>query len=150
MVWAESRASNAAFSLFERQACAVCHVVSKNDNAEIPWHVEPVRLTENWLPNAIFNHNKHQTMACTNCHAGDESEHSHDILIPDIGNCQQCHGGEESTNLIPNTCIDCHGFHEAKIETFNQPRFKNISQAINSPHKNTPEVKGEKGIDRDE
>jgi len=114
LVWAESRAYVAATDIFERQACDVCHVVTKNDNAVLPWEVKPVRLTKQWLPHANFTHDPHQTQECETCHQATTSELSSDILMPDIDNCQQCHGSEDSENLIPNTCIDCHGYHEAK------------------------------------
>jgi predicted CXXCH cytochrome family protein len=122
LLWAESRASNAAFDMFERQACAVCHVVTKTEDdsetADIPWQVEPVVLTKTWLPASRFSHDEHQATQCVDCHQAQSSEHSSDILIPDVDNCRQCHGGEQSDNLIPNTCIDCHDFHQAKLQHF--------------------------------
>ncbi|MGJ8693598.1 MAG: hypothetical protein ACSHW0_14115 [Thalassotalea sp.] len=124
LLWAESRASNAAFNIFERQACNVCHLVTKteladhNNNNDIPWQVEPVVLTKTWLPAARFSHDEHQASQCLDCHQVLESEHSTDILIPDIENCRQCHGGEHSDNRIPNTCIDCHDFHQAQQQPF--------------------------------
>lgn len=114
LVWAESRAYVAATDIFERQACDVCHVVTKNNDAEIPWEVKPVKLTKQWLPMANFTHDAHQNSDCESCHEASSSKVSSDILIPDIDNCQQCHGGEESHNLIPSTCIDCHNYHDAK------------------------------------
>jgi hypothetical protein len=103
--------------------------VTKNVEEEVPWHVKPVALTENWLPLSQFTHGKHESMTCNDCHNAEDSELSSDILIPDIDNCQQCHGGEESTNLIPNTCIDCHGFHEAKDLLFDGS-LKNKSKTL--------------------
>jgi predicted CXXCH cytochrome family protein len=129
LVWAETRANSAAINLFERQACDICHQVTKNVEEEVPWHVKPVALTENWLPLSQFTHGKHESMTCNNCHNAEDSELSSDILIPDIDNCQQCHGGEESTNLIPNTCVDCHGFHEAKDLLFDGS-LKNKSKTL--------------------
>lgn len=112
LVWAESRAYVAATDIFERQACEVCHVVTKNDTAELPWQVQPVRLTKQWLPFANFTHDAHKTSECKSCHKASSSKVSSDILMPNIENCQQCHGSEQSDNLIPNTCIDCHDFHD--------------------------------------
>ncbi|TYK66292.1 cytochrome c3 family protein [Colwellia echini] len=117
LVWAESRAYVAATDIFERQACDVCHVVTKDSNAELPWQVQPVKLTRQWLPAAKFPHDAHQTNECETCHAASSSELSNDILMPDIENCQQCHGSENSKNLIPNTCIDCHNFHDTQTHT---------------------------------
>ncbi|AOW78260.1 hypothetical protein A3Q34_16265 [Colwellia sp. PAMC 20917] len=123
LVWAESRANQAAIDIFERQACDVCHVVTKDESNDIPWQVEPVVLTKRWLPKADFTHDSHQTMVCLDCHNASSSELSSDVLIPDIENCRDCHGGVESENLIPNTCIDCHGFHKAKEHLFGQKNY---------------------------
>ncbi len=137
LVWAESRANQAANDIFERQACAVCHVMTKNEEDEIPWQIEPVALTKKWLPKADFTHEGHETMVCLDCHQADKSDLSSDVLIPDIENCQQCHGGLESKNLIPNTCIDCHDFHQAKDHIFRQlthahPRIKSLELISNA------------------
>lgn len=138
LVWAESRANQAATDIFERQACAVCHVMTKNEEDEIPWQIEPVALTKKWLPKADFTHEGHETMVCLDCHQADKSDLSSDVLIPDIENCQQCHGGLESKNLIPNTCIDCHDFHQAKDHIFRQLTHANQGikslEPINNAH----------------
>lgn len=137
LLWAESRASNAAFDLFERQACTVCHVVTKleNENGEaasdIPWHVEPVVLTKTWLPAARFAHSEHESTQCIDCHQADNSELSSDILIPDVDNCRQCHGGEHSEKKIQNTCIDCHDFHQATMQYFMVDKNIDINKAHN-------------------
>jgi predicted CXXCH cytochrome family protein len=130
LVWAESRANQAANDIFERQACNICHVVTKDDTEQVPWQVEPVVLTQKWLPKADFTHGGHKTMACVDCHQADNSDLSSDVLIPDIENCQQCHGGLESKNLIPNTCIDCHDFHQAKDHIFLQ--LTHVNKGIKS------------------
>ncbi|KGK01530.1 cytochrome c3 family protein [Thalassotalea sp. ND16A] len=115
LVWAESKAMHAAVNIFERQACDICHLVTKvetaDNNKPVPWQVQPVALTAQWLPLADFSHQSHQSMSCNDCHNASQSESSSDVLIPNIDNCQQCHGGSQSQNLIPNTCIDCHGYH---------------------------------------
>jgi predicted CXXCH cytochrome family protein len=120
LVWAESRANQAASSVFERQACNVCHVVTKDETLDVPWKVEPVVLTKEWLPLADFSHDGHQSMTCAGCHDAQSSKQSADILIPDIKNCRQCHGDQSSDDLIPNTCIDCHGYHEAEQNFFSE------------------------------
>ncbi len=115
LVWAESKAMHAAVNIFERQACDICHRVIKvktaDKNNPVPWQVQPVALTSQWLPLAHFSHQSHQSMTCNDCHNASLSKLSTDVLIPNIDNCQQCHGGSQSQNLIPNTCIDCHGYH---------------------------------------
>lgn len=126
LVWAESRTYVAATDIFERQACDVCHVVTKNDDAAIPWEIQPVRLTKDWLPFANFTHDAHKTSECKSCHKASSSEVSSDILMPNIDTCQQCHGSEQSDNLIPNTCIDCHGFHDTKTHVLGRQGLNQI------------------------
>ena len=118
---ARDKALEVAADLFERRACANCHTVTRREDAALPWHVEPVRLTEFFYPHANFSHAAHDTevSACDSCHRASASESSQDVLIPDIGTCRECHGsGIARRNMgsqSPSTCVLCHGFHfEAK------------------------------------
>jgi hypothetical protein len=115
---ARSQALTVAEDLFERRACVNCHEVSRNDaNADIPWSVLPVRLTERFFPHADFSHAAHKTevTSCSRCHAADESESANDLLMPDIDTCRDCHGSafarRNDASQTPSTCIMCHGFH---------------------------------------
>jgi len=115
---ARQRALEIAGELFERRACINCHEVTRNgEDAELPWHVKPVRLTDVFLPRAYFTHGAHDTdvMSCDGCHAAGQSTAAGDVLIPDIDNCRECHGSglarRNSGAQIPSTCIMCHGFH---------------------------------------
>ena len=106
-----------------------CHEVSRNpDNAELPWSVLPVRLTQKFYPHANFSHAAHDTevTSCNSCHLATESESAHDVLIPDIDTCRDCHGSaiarRNDSNQTASTCIMCHGFHfEAKGEYHSSP-----------------------------
>jgi len=107
-----------AQDIFERTACANCHEVSSNgDDAELPWRVEAVRLTEEFYPHAVFSHQAHETEAsnCGLCHAAAESESSADVLMPGIATCRECHGSavgrRNDSGQITSTCIMCHRFH---------------------------------------
>jgi FHA domain len=119
---ARTKALAVAKDLFERQACTNCHEVSKvDDNAEMPWWVLPVRLTESFFPHARFSHAAHETevTSCSTCHAATESESANDLLMPDIDTCRDCHGSaferRNDASQTPSTCIMCHNFHfEAK------------------------------------
>lgn len=112
--WAENQALSAARDLFEKRVCVDCHVVSKVTGAEsyMQWKVQPVRLTESWMPKAQFDHASHKTSRCITCHVdADKSEHSSDILMPKIAQCRTCHSGPEDTDKLPSDCLMCHRFH---------------------------------------
>ena len=107
---------------FATKTCANCHEVTRQDrDAELPWYVQPVRLTTSFFPHANFSHAAHDTevTSCDGCHGASTSESSQDVLIPGIDSCRDCHGsGNSSRNnssQSPSACIMCHSFHfEAK------------------------------------
>ena len=112
--WAEQQSLMAARDLFERRVCVDCHEVSKSP--ELPglqqWRVEPVKLTQNWMPRARFDHQAHKTTDCIACHAGAlSSKASSDVLMPTITECRTCHAGAGSRNKLPSDCLMCHQFH---------------------------------------
>ncbi len=107
----ESRVSEAAANLFERQTCTICHEIREVPDQEVPWKVQPVRLTADWLPLSVFSHKKHKNMDCTSCHEAETSELASDVLMPDLASCQTCHGGEDAGDRLQSTCITCHEFH---------------------------------------
>lgn len=115
---ARVQALDVAEDLFERRACTNCHTVTRLDSgADVPWHVEPVRLAESYFVNAHFTHAAHETevTSCDGCHDAAGSESAQDLLIPGIENCRGCHGsGFASRNepgQTPSTCVMCHSFH---------------------------------------
>jgi hypothetical protein len=113
--WAENQALSAARDLFEKRVCVDCHLVKKVTSAEsyMQWKVQPVRLTESWMPKAQFDHASHKTSRCITCHVdADQSERSADILMPKIAECRACHSGpSEETGKLPSDCLMCHQFH---------------------------------------
>ena len=110
-VFIEARVADAAENLFEKQTCTVCHEITAVADAEVPWKVLPVRISEAWYPLSEFSHEGHKNMECDGCHLARDSEVATDILMPDIANCRQCHGGEDAENLLASNCITCHKFH---------------------------------------
>ena len=115
---ARERAQTAARDLFERRVCVDCHVVSRQVRGQsTSWNVLPVRLTQEWLPNARFDHSKHGTSVtpCVTCHAAGASKVATDVLLPGIRVCRDCHAGQRADSaklaLVPTTCTDCHVFH---------------------------------------
>lgn len=116
---ARVRAMSVAADLFERRACVNCHEVSATGNADMPWRVEPVRLTAEFFPHANFSHAAHATeiSSCDSCHKASASTSSADVLIPGLASCRNCHGSglarRNEASQIPSTCIMCHSFHFA-------------------------------------
>ena len=114
---ARVRALAVAADIFERRTCANCHEVTRSDDAELPWSVLPVRLTDSFFPHANFSHAAHDTevTSCDSCHNATASTTAEDVLIPDLESCRDCHGssfaGRNEPGQIPSTCIMCHSFH---------------------------------------
>jgi FHA domain-containing protein len=112
--WAEQQSLLAARELFERRVCVDCHEVTKIPNRPgiQQWKVEPVKLTQTWMPRARFDHQAHKTTECVACHGGaNVSKTSGDVLMPAIRECRTCHAGTNSTNKLPSDCLMCHQFH---------------------------------------
>jgi hypothetical protein len=94
--------------------CIDCHQVEKiRGRSDLDqWVVDPVRLTDEWMPMANFDHKSHSTSACVDCHKNAErSEKSSDILMPGIAVCRDCHAGAKATEKLASDCLMCHQFH---------------------------------------
>ena len=64
------------------------------------------------MPKARFDHEKHRTNKCDDCHSVEKSNSSADIAIPAIETAATCHAGTEPVaNKVESTCVACHGFH---------------------------------------
>ena len=112
--WAEQQSLGAARDLFEKRVCVDCHEVTKlPDRPGIQqWKVEPVKLTQIWMPRARFNHESHKTSECVACHAdATVSKRSGDVLMPAISECRTCHSGANDRDKLPSDCLMCHQFH---------------------------------------
>ena len=112
--WVDEQSLKIARELLEKRVCADCHEVTR-DPARTgleQWHVEPVRLTSNWMPRARFDHAAHISETCVSCHTNaSRSKHATDILLPDIARCRECHGGAGSSAKVASDCLMCHPFH---------------------------------------
>ena len=115
---ARQQALAVARDMFERRACANCHDVSRQSgDAELPWYVLPVRLTNHFFPHANFTHAAHDTEVsdCATCHEAQTSESAQDLLMPNVAICRDCHGSaiarRNDSGQVPSTCIMCHSFH---------------------------------------
>jgi hypothetical protein len=112
--WADGESLKMARELLEKRVCVDCHDVSRVLGASgfDQWQVAPVRLTQNWMPRARFNHAAHITQPCTSCHnTAERSKRSSDILMPRIAKCRECHGDASDTSKLSSDCVMCHRFH---------------------------------------
>lgn len=90
--------------------CAYCHEVkaTASGSPEITKPVQP----ERWLAEATFNHAKHATMACAQCHDAVHSKDTADILLPTKETCVVCHSPRGG---VVDTCATCHTYHHAAV-----------------------------------
>ena len=86
--------------------CAFCHEVKARTNLA-PEITKPV-LVDRWMPQAKFNHAKHVSMACAECHRAAQSHETADVLMPVRANCVTCHSPQ---GKVASDCITCHSYH---------------------------------------
>jgi hypothetical protein len=86
--------------------CAYCHEVKAGPQgkAEI---TKPI-VTERWLLHGDFNHRKHATMGCADCHNAAQSKETADIIVPPKNSCANCHS---PAGGVASSCATCHNFH---------------------------------------
>jgi predicted CXXCH cytochrome family protein len=134
--WADAKGAVVAQDLFEKRVCIVCHEIGKTTGrgkgpANIVWSVVPLHVPNTYLPKARFDHDKHLTFKCIDCHeAIPKSKSSNDVVLPDIASCRLCHTGSMPvTNKVASTCVSCHGFHESGHPAWN----KRAAQPVDGP-----------------
>ena len=93
--------------------CALCHQVQPVANAA-PFIAKPV-FVDRWMPQAIFNHTKHQIdpntlkpLDCNICHQATQSRLTSDVLMPGIASCVTCHS---PMGKVVAECMTCHSYH---------------------------------------
>ena len=86
--------------------CAFCHEVKSGANSA-PMITQPI-LIDRWMPQAEFDHAKHVSVKCDECHHATQSRETADILMPVKANCVTCHS---SAGKVRADCITCHTFH---------------------------------------
>jgi hypothetical protein len=112
--WADTQSLKMGRELLEKRVCVDCHDVTRvlGNTGFDQWRVSPVKLTQNWMPRARFNHAMHLTQPCTACHGeAERSQLSSDILMPRIGKCRECHGDVNDSTKLSSDCVMCHRFH---------------------------------------
>jgi hypothetical protein len=91
------------------KTCKQCHALSYSAGNELPT-VAKSDITARWMPHANFNHDRHQMVKCTQCHAALTSQETADVLLPGIATCEKCHHtGKDSAE---SRCFECHTYHD--------------------------------------
>ncbi|MFL6521169.1 MAG: hypothetical protein ACJ8NS_13180 [Chthoniobacterales bacterium] len=86
--------------------CAFCHEV-KTAAGGAPVVTKPI-LVDRWMPQAHFNHAKHASVKCDDCHHASQSRDTADVLMPSKANCITCHSPQ---GRVASDCITCHNYH---------------------------------------
>ena len=116
LAFARAKAEQVGADLFEKRVCIVCHDVrrtqSPQGSGDVPWTVAPVHVTGIYMPEARFDHAKHRTSRCDECHEVARSKSSADVKLPDIRSCRVCHAGNApQPNKVVSPCVTCHAYH---------------------------------------
>lgn len=112
--------NHAGATLFNTESiqpeCALCHEIITTGDAEMPWKIARVRSRHDWQK-ASFNHARHGTMNCSDCHDKQDSKLAGDISMPRIEKCRECHAGSAgASNKVSSDCESCHRFHRAPLQ----------------------------------
>jgi uncharacterized paraquat-inducible protein A len=86
--------------------CAFCHEV-KTAAGGAPVVTKPI-LVDRWMPQAHFNHAKHASVKCDDCHHASQSRDTADVLMPSKASCITCHSPQ---GRVASDCITCHNYH---------------------------------------
>lgn len=133
--WIEQKTFQTARQLLEDRVCVDCHQIETTIGAAgmDRWTVEPVRLTEEWMPMAKFDHKSHTTSTCVYCHKNAErSTKASDILMPDIAVCRDCHGGAQDKTKLASDCLMCHQFHLPNRGLFDADATNRMKGVLNA------------------
>jgi len=128
--WVTKYVRNVDSEVMRFRVCGKCHTVSLNQESNQGvylqqfWKVEPLAFSAHRFPKTEFDHDKHKTQDCTDCHEAEKSEYSEDVLLKGIASCRECHGGADAENKVASTCIDCHGFHTSPSLTMEGKKIK--------------------------
>jgi len=113
--------------------CAACHQFERQDSKDIEdqFWVHPVKLPQDFVPDARFDHIAHQVLrdgdsnellvgdqACDTCHTAKSSAAATDLLMPTMTTCYECHGDRNSASQVALACIDCHAYHPRNFAGF--------------------------------
>jgi predicted CXXCH cytochrome family protein len=107
--WVAQRVEETERLLWQK-TCKECHVLTypaPGTRPEISKSAIPIK----WMTHAKFDHQAHQLVTCTECHAqAKTSNHTEDVLLPGIATCQRCHSGRQIAAI--SRCSECHDYHD--------------------------------------
>lgn len=86
--------------------CAFCHDVKQVRNAA-PAITKPI-LIDRWMLKSDFDHAKHTSVKCDDCHHAAQSRDTADVLMPAKANCVTCHSPQ---GKVAAECMTCHTYH---------------------------------------
>jgi hypothetical protein len=123
--WVQQRLVDAQLLLW-RKSCKECHTLSyPNGSGALP-EIAKAMITARWLPHSEFDHEAHQLVNCTSCHAkAKTSKETSDVLIPGIQLCRSCH--HSGSDAAEARCFECHGYHDWSKE-------KGVTGTFTIPH----------------
>lgn len=112
---ARTNTQNMIARIFSKDGiCQKCHTtIDSGANSGMP-RMQPVKLTNRYLPKAQFSHAQHMAgnTDCVDCHRAETSSHSSDVLMPSITVCRTCHNDTSGTKAIASDCLTCHSYHD--------------------------------------
>ncbi|MEY2545832.1 MAG: hypothetical protein QOG48_949 [Verrucomicrobiota bacterium] len=85
--------------------CAFCHEVKQARN--LPAITKPIQV-DRWMMRSDFNHAKHASVKCDDCHHATQSRDTGDVLMPAKANCVTCHSPQ---GKVVAECTTCHQYH---------------------------------------
>ena len=91
--------------------CAYCHDVEPAAEGR-PVITEPV-MFDRWFVHARFDHSKHSSMECSQCHDATGSKETADIILPAKVTCIACHSPRGG---VGDSCATCHTYHNPPVK----------------------------------
>jgi hypothetical protein len=85
--------------------CAFCHEVKAAGAG--PVVTKPI-LVDRWMPQTHFNHAKHASVKCDDCHQARQSHETAEVLMPAKASCVVCHSPK---GRVASDCVTCHNYH---------------------------------------
>jgi predicted CXXCH cytochrome family protein len=113
LAWANQQSDLVIDEVFDKRICGYCHLVQKTADTVMPFRIAPVMLQDHGkvFTSSAFSHADHATEKCSSCHQAARSNHSEQVLMPDITRCRYCHADVAGNNKVASRCHECHRYH---------------------------------------